>query len=350
MQYQESVTIQRCKNRAGDTYGRIELQHMADPKSVIVSLCGQRLYPKEFNIFGWPIFTQEVCDLFEWKENSLERIHGKDYRLTALVTYDSANVQVDPHTVNSLDGITSGIKDLNSLNKLLKDRVIYNKLLGGGKLNKYVIFGRYGLDEFGQVWTLGEQYEIPGMPIACTQSEFNKAYNKVKPDEFVSWGCGCAIPSEDDSCPWCTKKFTIEDVRKGRFDTINGKVAHSECAKQYEHEREIDKIIHRIMEFIYEDGLTFELLPNGYCNQPCCAHKPWFLCHTPDGDIKIGWRKRVISIEWKENFKDFDMSIFDSENVTKWKRGIHAWGTYKAYEYIKKVKEFVNPKPEEKKS
>ena len=160
-----------------------------------MSLCGQRLYPKEFNIFGWPIFTKEVCDLFDWKENSLERIHGKDYRLTALVTYDSANVHIDPHAVNSLDGITSGIKDLKSLNKLLRDRVIYNKLFGGGKLNKYVIFGRYSLDEFGQVWTLGEQYEIPGMPIACTQSEFNKAYNKVKPDEFVSWGGGFDIPS-----------------------------------------------------------------------------------------------------------------------------------------------------------
>lgn len=113
---------------------------MADPKSVIVSLCGQRLYPKEFNIFGWPIFTKEICDLFDWKENSLERIHGKDYRLTALVTYDSANVHIDPHAVNSLDGITNGIKDLESLNRLLRDRVIYDKLLGGGKLNKYVIY------------------------------------------------------------------------------------------------------------------------------------------------------------------------------------------------------------------
>ncbi|MBQ2835311.1 MAG: hypothetical protein IJE68_00520 [Clostridia bacterium] len=249
-----------------------------------------------------------------------------------------------------MDGITSGIKDLESLNKLLRDRVIYNKLLGGGKLNKYVIFGRYYLDEFGQVWTLGEQYEIPGMPIACTQSTFNQIYNTVKPDKFASWEGVCAIPSKADNCPWCTKEFTIEDVKTGRFDTINGKIAHRECAKQYEHEREIDRIIHQIMEFIYEDGLTFELLPNGYCSQPCCAHKPWFLCHTPDGDIEIGWRKRVISIEWKDNFKPFDMSIFESEDVTKWKRGIHAWGSDKAYEYIKKVKEFVNPKPEEKKA
>lgn len=345
MQYTEYVRIERGGNSAGDTYGRIKLQHIADPKSVIVSLSGQRLYPKEFDIFGCPMFTSEICDLFEWKERALKRLHGKDFRLIAVVTYDSANINIDAHTVNSLGGITSGIKNLESLNKLLRDRVIYNKIFGGGKLNKYVIFGRYMLDEFAQVWTLGEQYEISGMPMVCSQSEFQKAYNKVKPDEFVCWEGRCDIPSEDDICPWCTQKFTIEDVKTGRFGTIHGKIAHSECTKQYEHEREIDKIIHQIIEFIYEDGLTFELLPNGYCGQPCCTHIPWFLCHTSDGDIKIGWRKRVISIEWMDNFKPFDMSIFDSENVTKWERGIHAWGTEKAYEYIKKVKEFVNPKP-----
>ena len=344
MQYRENVRIQRCINNAGKIFGLVDLQHMADPQSVVVFLCGERLYPEKFNVFGEPIFTKEVCDLFEWKERALERIHGKDFRLTAVVTYDGSKVHISPHEVNSLNGVKCRIQDLKSLNKLLKDRRIYNRL-GVGSLNKYVIFGRYRLDECGEVWTLAEQYEVTGIPLICTEDEFHEAYNKVKPDTWVLWKCGCDIPDEDESCPWCTKKFTIDDVKNGRFGTINGKVAHLQCVKQYEHEREIDKIIYQIMELIYEDGLTFDLLPNGYCNQPCYAHKPWFLCHTPDGDIKIGWRKRVISIEWKENFKPFDMSIFDSENVTKWERGIHAWGKNKAYEYIKKVKDTVNPKP-----
>ena len=145
MQYQENVRIQRCINDARETFGRIKLQHMADPQSVTVSLCGERLYPKKFNIFGEPIFTEEVCDLFEWKERALERIHGKDFRLTALVTYDGAKVHINPHEVNSLDGITQSIQDLKSLNKLLKNRMIYNHQ-ENGKLNEYVIFGRYRLD------------------------------------------------------------------------------------------------------------------------------------------------------------------------------------------------------------
>ena len=349
MKYKEYVSIEKLMNRAGEVYGHVELQHIANPESVVVSLCGQRIYPQEFDIFGWPIFNKEICDFFDWKENSLKRIHGKDYRLTAVVTYDSANVNIKPEEVDSLEGIADAIKDLESLNRLLRDRMIYDKFLGGGKLNTFVIFGKYRLDEFGQVWALGKQYEIPGIPIAC-ETAFNDAYHKVKPDELISWEYGAAIPEVDDSCPWCTKKFTIEDVKTGRFGLINGKVAHSECVRQYEHEREIYRIIHQIMEYVYEDGLTFELLPNGYCDKLCCAHKPWFLCHTPDGDIEIGWRKNVISIEWKENFKHFDMSIFENEDVTKWERGIHARGDINAYKYLIKVDNFVNSKSEEKKA
>ena len=97
-----------------------------------------------------------------------------------------------------------------------------------------------------------------------------------------------------------------------------------------------------------ETDYQFELLPNGYCNQDCCSHIPWFLFHTIDGDIIMGWRKRVISIEWQESYKPFDFDeLFKTENVTKWekggKRGIHAWGKDKAHEYLKKVLEAVNP-------
>ena len=54
----------------------------------------------------------------------------------------------------------------------------------------------------------------------------------------------------------------------------------------------------------------------------------------------------MISIEWQENFKPFDMNqIFASEDVTKWaengKRGIHAWSIENAGKYLAKVNKAV---------
>ena len=104
-----------------------------------------------------------------------------------------------------------------------------------------------------------------------------------------------------------------------------------------------------MMSLVYKDNdYQFKLLPNGYCHEDCCSHIPWFLFHTIDGDIIMGWRKRVISIEWQKNYKPFDLNkLFGNEDVTKWeedgKRGIHAWGEDKAYEYLKRVLKTVRP-------
>ncbi len=65
------------------------------------------------------------------------------------------------------------------------------------------------------------------------------------------------------------------------------------------------------------------------------AHSRWLVVTTKLGRIKIGWRKRVIHIDWSNS--DIEASpndIFRDEEVTKWENGIHAWGYEKAQEYI----------------
>ncbi len=65
---------------------------------------------------------------------------------------------------------------------------------------------------------------------------------------------------------------------------------------------------------------------------------PWFRAVTVFGDITIGWRKRVISVNW---FGKADGNkLFDSENVTKGIYTIHAWGQQKAVEYLRTLREF----------
>lgn len=81
-----------------------------------------------------------------------------------------------------------------------------------------------------------------------------------------------------------------------------------------------------------------EEIPNGYCSDWCCEHKPWFVVTTPQGKFKIGWRKRVIQIEWDgvTNSKTAE-AIFANENVTKGERMIHAWSLEDARRYIEIV-------------
>lgn len=96
-----------------------------------------------------------------------------------------------------------------------------------------------------------------------------------------------------------------------------------------------------------------EEIPNGYCNDWCCTHLPWFIVTTRFGRIKIGWRKRVIAIDWSElpvtkiplpkgewdKDKHFMAAetLFPLEDVTKNHFDIHAWSLEKAAEYLRKI-------------
>ena len=58
---------------------------------------------------------------------------------------------------------------------------------------------------------------------------------------------------------------------------------------------------------------------------------PWYLAQTEHGLIKIGWRKRVIQIDWEDTKV---RKIVTNDEVTKDDTSVHAWTYYKAVEYM----------------
>jgi hypothetical protein len=93
-----------------------------------------------------------------------------------------------------------------------------------------------------------------------------------------------------------------------------------------------------ILSVFGDRAIYVEEIPNGYCPDYCCKHLPWFIVTTNKGRIKIGWRKRVISIDWEDSIIDeTGESLFPDEDVTKYNKNIHAWGIVKAKEYIDKL-------------
>ncbi len=58
---------------------------------------------------------------------------------------------------------------------------------------------------------------------------------------------------------------------------------------------------------------------------------PWWLAQTPFGMVKIGWRKRVIEIDWSATPV---RGIVTTHEVTKEETMVHAWSCYRAVEYL----------------
>lgn len=57
----------------------------------------------------------------------------------------------------------------------------------------------------------------------------------------------------------------------------------------------------------------------------------WYLAKTKWGLVEIGWRKRVISIDWEDAPL---REVITQDDVTKNEHMVHAWNYAKAVEYM----------------
>jgi hypothetical protein len=69
--------------------------------------------------------------------------------------------------------------------------------------------------------------------------------------------------------------------------------------------------------------------PRFYTTVPRCV---WWFVKTNCGWIKIGWRKRVINIDWSDTGIECDVT---EDDVTKEKTMVHAYSTESAIQYLK---------------
>lgn len=91
---------------------------------------------------------------------------------------------------------------------------------------------------------------------------------------------------------------------------------------------------------LFETPIFSKEIPNEYYgeNSPYSFNFPWFLVTTSVGPIKIGWRKRVISIDWSQTIVPKTAEeLFKEEDTTKDGKLIHAWTYAKAKEYLKVI-------------
>jgi hypothetical protein len=142
-------------------------------------------------------------------------------------------------------------------------------------------------------------------------------------------------PTSESRCARCLEGWKVETAHDYDRNYRDDPPMHKECAKL----AGIDASTEWFTELLDQAiGYTKLIaIPNGYSSR---FNRPWFLVHTPFGPIKIGWRKRVISIHWDkaEGLADRDGDqLFADEQVTKGRHMVHAWGREKAIEYLRKL-------------
>lgn len=90
--------------------------------------------------------------------------------------------------------------------------------------------------------------------------------------------------------------------------------------------REVLNALLTLADIQAEAGI-YETL-NGYTKD---RTDPWYLVMTKWGPIHIGWRKRVLAIDWTGTQV---RTIVTTEDVTKDETMVHAWSLGKAVDYL----------------
>ena len=83
MKYTEKTNIKPWKRfEGGEKLAIVDLMRIADTKTIEIylDLTGERLYPIDFNVWGEPIFSNEVCKRILYEEECLKQIYGEDFR------------------------------------------------------------------------------------------------------------------------------------------------------------------------------------------------------------------------------------------------------------------------------
>lgn len=113
-----------------------------------------------------------------------------------------------------------------------------------------------------------------------------------------------------------------------------------EWAKENESDKRKDHVaeLTEIFKVAGFDTIHVETIDSQYCSDACCYKYPWIIVTTKKGRIKLGWRKRVINLDWSESdITSMGEILFKGENTTVGEKYIHCRGKDKAVEYLKKL-------------
>ncbi len=330
--------------------GKIELSYLANTETVNVTVLGERIIPMSFDIFGNPYFTKEQLKIFMVKADNFRRKAKKRKILEAEITYEERKFDVQKERFDSINGINESLSSLYTLNEMLESRKIYKKKYPSGKLNEYIIFGSYFLDDKGNI-TAFQKDELKNIFIEGDVQEYEAFIenNNRSLKKLSNFYC---IPQNGTRCKCCGELFTIDDVRNKLCIKMDGEFYHEQEFFEYIGLLKASSFCNDIMNNVYKQkDCSFEVLLDTTSWEEKFPNISRILFHTIDGDIIISniSHNNNFKIEWQNNYKKFDvLNIFeDIKSVVVTADGVTSittWGIDKAIKYLLEVRKAVRPK------
>ena len=202
------------------------------------------------------------------------------------------------------------------------------------RMSEWVLIGLYYLDTCGNFSLIIEN--APRQHRRYFKIEDVMTHDELKETGIKMWSSTpCAsLPPINENCDRCRRGWdmqNIEDFHQRHRE--ESPYRHESCHKlaSIEEEQEFFKTILERSEIPYT---SMKAIPNQYHSG--LYDNPWFIVETKWGPLMIGWRKRVISMDWTGSQINHNGDItFKDDEVTTWRTGVHAWGKDKAVEYLR---------------
>lgn len=227
----EHVPISEFQHHSGSLSGKFVLSHVADPNTVQISILGSYWHIDDFTAFGEPIFEEaQYLEFLKLEKRYYDMLLPTKARtrLMASVSYEPIQLDVSREEIDTISGIQASLVDLYAYQEMLLKRRCWFKETKSS-LNEYIVFGRYVLDAYANVWQIKQNFTVSPKRLVCKRELFEKLYGG-----YIATTSFAFPKKPSDLCPLCGRPFLISDLVKNEvFQYANGcgPAAHSSCLK-----------------------------------------------------------------------------------------------------------------------
>jgi hypothetical protein len=228
------------------------------------------------------------------------------------------------------EAVNKGIAGLRELAKARHEAGYDRK----ERLSEWCVYGLFWTDTCGNFSRMVDsaprsrvrEVEIPDVMDKAEVMEITPRFSAVM---------GYAIPPVVEKCDRCLRGWDMRNISDYYAPQRQQDPHRHKSCKALAIIEDEQAFFKEVLDRSEMPYTAMRAIPNEYYTDPT-YFGPWFIVDTEWGALRIGYRKRVINIDWSGTQINHNGDItFKDEGVTVGRTMIHAWGKDKAIEYLR---------------